>query len=67
MGCALFRRRQTQLGRCGNAGLLGRVDGFVATQSPAAGSPLDLVGAIDLRLEREPSVPAEAADSPATP
>ena len=42
-------------------------DGFVATQSPAAGSPLDLVGAIDLRLEREPSVPAEAADSPATP
>jgi len=42
-------------------------DGFVATQSPAAGSPLDLVGAIDLRLEREPSVPAEAAASPATP
>src|SRR6188508_1165633 len=30
MGCALFRRRQTQLGRCGDAGLLGRVDGLVA-------------------------------------
>ena len=42
-------------------------DGFVATQSPAAGSPLDLAGAVDLRLEREPPVPAEATDSPATP
>ena len=42
-------------------------DGFVATQSPAAGSPLDLAGAVDLRLEREPPVPVEATDSPATP
>jgi cell division protein FtsI (penicillin-binding protein 3) len=42
-------------------------DGFVAAQSPVAGSPLDLAGAVDLRLERQPPVPAESTDSPATP
>ena len=41
-------------------------DGFVAAQSPAAGSPLALADAVDLRLERQPP-PAESADSPATP
>jgi cell division protein FtsI (penicillin-binding protein 3) len=40
-------------------------DGFVAAQSPAAGSPLDLAGLVDLRLERQP--PDESADSPASP
>jgi cell division protein FtsI (penicillin-binding protein 3) len=42
-------------------------DGFVANQSPAAGSPLDHAGSVDLRLERQPPVPVESADSPATP
>jgi cell division protein FtsI (penicillin-binding protein 3) len=40
-------------------------DGFVAAQSPAAGSPLDLAGLVDLRLERQP--PDESVDSPASP
>ena len=41
-------------------------DGFVAAQSPAAGSALDLAVSVDLRLERQPP-PDESTDSPATP
>jgi membrane peptidoglycan carboxypeptidase len=41
-------------------------DGFVAAQSPAAGSPLALADSVDLRLERQPP-PDESADSPASP
>ena len=42
-------------------------DGFVTAQSPAAGSPLDLAGSVDLRLERQAPAPAESTDAPATP
>jgi cell division protein FtsI (penicillin-binding protein 3) len=41
-------------------------DGFVAAQTPAAGSALDLVVSVDLRLERQPPSD-ESTDSPATP
>jgi cell division protein FtsI (penicillin-binding protein 3) len=41
-------------------------DGFVISQSPAAGSPLDIAGLVDLRLERQLPEP-ESEDSPATP
>jgi cell division protein FtsI (penicillin-binding protein 3) len=41
-------------------------DGFVAAQSPAAGSSLALADSVDLRLERQPP-PDESADSPASP
>ena len=42
-------------------------DGFVTAQSPAAGSPLDLAGSVDLRLERQAPAPAESTDALATP
>jgi cell division protein FtsI (penicillin-binding protein 3) len=41
-------------------------DGFVAEQSPAAGSALDLAISVDLRLERQPPSD-ESTDSLATP